>query len=174
MRLLAGSHVRRRSVPAVAGSEPVHGMGHIEDDKAVCQGWKMYRELPGDGPTPVVTDDDGFVSSKMPYDGLDISYQVAHRVILPAGRFITQVVASQIQGDDLEETGQRDHLVAPGIPEVWEAMDHNDQWSLAYTGIVDVYSVIVRIMMCDVLVDVIGNDGGYCVLHLFPFTPFSL
>ena len=41
--------------------------------------------------------------------------------------------------------------------------------ALAYTRIVDVYSVIIRIMMCH-----IGNDGGYCVLHLFPFTPFSL
>jgi hypothetical protein len=50
-----------------------------------------------------------------------------------------------------------DHLITPGIPEVWEAMDHDNQWSLAYTGIVDVYSVIICIMMCHLLVDVIGK-----------------
>jgi hypothetical protein len=74
----------------------------------------------------------------------------------------------------LEERGQSDHLVPPGIPEVWEAMDHDNQWSLAYTGIVDAYSVIICIMMCHMLVDVVGNDGGYFVLHVFPFTPFSV
>ena len=56
---------------------------------------------------------------------------------------------------DLKERGECDHLVTPGIPEVWEAMDHDNQWSLAYTGIVDVYAIIFCIMMCNVLVDVI-------------------
>jgi hypothetical protein len=107
-------------------------------------------------------------------DCLDIFYQVVHRVMLETERFITEVVASQIKGDDLKERGECDHLIAPGIPEVWEAMDHDNQWSLAYTGIVDVYSIIIRIMMCHVLVDVIGNDGRYCVMRLSPFTPFSL
>ncbi len=59
--------------------------------------------------------------------------------MLSTERFITQVVASQIKRDDLKERGQCDHLIAPGIPEVWKAMDHDNQWSLAYTGIVDVY-----------------------------------
>jgi hypothetical protein len=58
----------------------------------------------------------------------------------------------------------------PGIPEVWEAMDHDNQWSLTYTGIVDVYTIIFSIMMCHVLVDVIWNDGGYFVLDVVPFT----
>jgi hypothetical protein len=78
--------------------------------------------------------------------------------MLTTERFITQVVASQIKGDDLKERGECDHLIAPGIPEVWEAMDHDNQWSLAYTGIVDVYSIIICIMMCHVLVDVIWDD----------------
>src|SRR5215469_13514157 len=84
--------------------------------------------------------------------------------MLTTERFITEVVASQIKGDDLKERSECDHLIAPGIPEVWEAMDHDNQWSLAYTRIVDFYSVIIRIMMCHVFVDVIGNDGWYCVL----------
>jgi hypothetical protein len=88
--------------------------------------------------------------------------------------FITQIVASQIEGDDLKERGECDHLIAPRIPEVWESMDHDNQWSLAYTGIVDLYSMIIHIMMCNVLVDVIGNDGGYYVLHLLPITQSSL
>jgi hypothetical protein len=37
-------------------------------------------------------------------------------------------------------------------------MDHDNQWSLAYTGIVDVYAIIFRIMMCHVLVDVAWNN----------------
>lgn len=36
------------------------GMGHIEDDQALCQGRKIHGELPCDGSTPVVTDDNGF------------------------------------------------------------------------------------------------------------------
>jgi len=46
------------------------------------------------------------------------------------------------------------------MPEVWEPMDHDNQWSLAYVCIVDAYSVIIRIMTYDVLVGVIGNDRG--------------
>src|SRR5215469_11322165 len=145
-------------------------MGHIEDNQALCQGRKSYCELPGDCTAPVVPDNDGSLSSDVADDGLHISYQVVHRVILTSVRFIAKVVVAQIERYDLEVLGQRSHLVAPGIPEVWEAMDHDNQWSLAYTGIVDFYSVIIRIMMCHIFVDVIGNDGWYYVLHLFPFT----
>src|SRR5215831_637873 len=91
-----------------------------------------------------------------------------HRVMLSTTGFIAQVVTSQINGDDLKERGECDHLIAPGIPEVWEAVDHDNQWSVAYTHIVDFYSVIICIMMCDVFVNVIGNDGWFCVLHQFP------
>src|SRR5215831_8439546 len=149
-------------------------MGAVEDDKAVCQGRQTYGKNPCYGPTPIMTDYGCFVSSGMVYDCLDIFYQVVHRVMLKTERFITQVVASQIKGDDLKERGECGHLIAPGIPEVWKAMDHDNQWSLAYTRIVDFYSVIFRIMMCHVFVNVIGNDGWYCVLHLFPFIQSSL
>ena len=69
-------------------------MGYIENDQAFCLRRKVHGELPGDGPTPVVTDDDGFVSSKMTNDGMDISYQVAHRVLLTSLRFIAQIVTT--------------------------------------------------------------------------------
>jgi len=49
----------------------------------------------------------------------------------------------------------------PVFPEVWEAMDHDNHWSLAYTGIVDLYSVIIHIMMCHVFVYFIRNYGAY-------------
>jgi len=49
----------------------------------------------------------------------------------------------------------------PVFPEVWEAMDHDNHWSLAYTGIVDLYSVIIHIMMCHVFVYFIWNYGAY-------------
>jgi hypothetical protein len=71
-------------------------MGHIEDDKALCEGRQMYGELPCDGPTPIVTHADGFVFSKVANDGLNISYQVTHRVILSPLGFIAKVVAAQI------------------------------------------------------------------------------
>ena len=45
-------------------------------------------------------------------------------------------------------------------------MNHDDQWSLAKTGVVDFYSVIVCIAMCHVLVDVVGDDRGCSILHL--------
>lgn len=56
----------------------------------------MYGELPCDGPTPIVTHADGFVFSKVANDGLNISYQVTHRVILSPLGFIAKVVAAQI------------------------------------------------------------------------------
>src|SRR5215469_4027366 len=132
-------------------------MGHIEDNQALCQGRKSYCELPGDCTAPVVPDNDGFISSDVADDGLHISYQVIHQVILTSLRFIAKVVAAQIDRYDLEVLGQRSHLVAPGRPENRESMDHDNQWSLAYTGIMNVYSIIVRIMICHVYVDIIGN-----------------
>jgi hypothetical protein len=94
--------------------------------------------------------------------------------MLTTERFITQVVATQIKGDDLKERGERDHLVTPGIPKIWEAMDHDNQWPPPYTRIMDVYAIIFRIMMSHVLVDVIGDNGRYFVLHVFPFIPSSV
>lgn len=88
--------------------------------------------------------------------------------------FIAQVVTAQIDSDDLEAGGQCDHLVAPGIPEVGEAMDHDDQWSFATSCVVDVYSVIVGIMICHVLVDIDGYNGGCHVLHFSFLSHLSL
>jgi hypothetical protein len=113
-----------------------------------------------------MTDYNGFISFKMVYHGLDILHKVVHRVMLTTERFITQVVATQIKGDDLKERGERDHLIPPGIPEVWEAMDHDNQWPLPYTRIMDVYSIIFSIMMCHVLVDVIRKDISSCMCFL--------
>ena len=90
--------------------------------------------------------------------------------MLTTDRFITQVVATQIKGDDLKERGECDHLIAPGLPEVWETVNHDNQWSFPYTRIMDADAIIFSIMMCHVLVDVIGKDR----LHMFPFTPFSV
>jgi hypothetical protein len=55
-----------------------------------------------------------------------------------------------------------------------ETMDHDNQWSLTYTDIVDFYSVIIRIVMGHMPIDLIGGYGGYCVVHMFPFTPILL
>src|SRR5215469_7738112 len=149
-------------------------MGNIEDDQALCLRRKVHSELPGDGPTPVVTDNDSFVSSKMANESLNVSYQVAHRVVLTSLRFIAQIVATQIERNDLETGSKRDHLVAPGIPKVGEAMDQDDQRSLAYTGVVDGYSVIVCIPMGHVFVDLNGDDGRCSVLHLCLLSHLSL
>src|SRR6266700_1824901 len=156
------------SLPRVLSqfADHAYGMGQVEDDQAFCQARKVYGELPGDSPTPVVSDDGGFISSKMANDGLNISYQIAHRIVLTPLRFVTLVVAAQIECDNLEMGGQRNHLVAPGIPEVGKAMNHDDQWPRANTGVVDIYSVIVRIPMCHVLFNIVGDDGRYSVLHL--------
>src|SRR5438876_256876 len=69
---------------------------------------------------------------------------------------------------------QCDHLVTPGIPEIGEAMNHNNQWSLAKTGIMDFYSVIIRISMYYICVDVVGVDGSCRVLHLSFLSLLSL
>lgn len=45
-------------------------------------------------------------------------------------------------------------------------MDHDDQWSFANRHIVYVYSVIVRIIMCDIFVNVVWDDRRFRVLHI--------
>src|SRR5205809_452675 len=70
-------------------------MGQIEDNQAFCHRWQVHRELPGDRSTPIVTDNNGFVSPKVTNDGLHVSQQVFHRIVLATFRFVAQIVATQ-------------------------------------------------------------------------------
>src|SRR5215831_17149357 len=133
----------------------------------------MHGKLPSDGPAPVMAENDGFVPPIMSHDGLDITYQVVHQVILSSIGFITQIVATQIKSNDLVVVRECDHLVAPCIPKVRKAMYHDNQRSLANPGVVNAYSLIVSIMMYHVLFDIF-RDEGCRVLHIFPFTCFFL
>ncbi len=65
----------------------------------------------------------------MANDRLYVPYQMYHRIVLNTFRFIAQVIAAQVERDRLVVGSQRDHLVAPRVPEIRETVDHDDQWS---------------------------------------------
>ena len=68
----------------------------------------------------------------------------AHVVVLDAFWLIAQVVAALIDSDDLIATRERRHLMTPAVPEIWEAMDHHDQRSLAERRIVNLDATLGR------------------------------
>ena len=105
----------------------------------------MEGELPADGAAPVVADDDGFVAAEVFDDGGDVGYQQAHVVVFGAFGLVAQVVAAEVDGGDLVLRGEGFHLVAPGVPEIGEAVDHDDERALAGGDVVDLDAVRVGV-----------------------------
>src|SRR6516165_7533385 len=99
--------------------EPV-GMRQVENDEVLGHLWQCRRKIPRHCAAPVVPDNRRFIASEMADHRLDIADEQAHVVALDALRLVAQVVAALIDRHHLKSIGQRRHLIAPAVPEVWE------------------------------------------------------
>ena len=82
---------------------------------------------PGNRSTPVVTDNDCLVCAEVFDHRLDIPNQFGHRIFVNTLWLAALVVAPLVHGHDLKMLGECRHLLAPGIPIVGKAMNHDDQ-----------------------------------------------
>ena len=138
------------------------GVGEVEYDQLVTGLRIPHREVPGDGATPIMADDGGLLLLEMPDDRPHISDEMFHLVALHAGGFVAAVVASHVDGDNLVAIAERLHLVAPGIPIIRKAVDHDHEGSLSEGGVVDLDSGGVGVAVLHPAQEVFGTGGGAC------------
>ena len=97
------------------------------------------------------------VLTQMPDDRSDISRQQAHVVVFIACRFVAEVITPLVNRNHLKIVAQAFHLMSPAVPEVREAVNHDNQRALSCRGVVDFCAVIVGISMFS-----IGPDVRMC------------
>ena len=86
--------------------------------------------MPGYRRAPVVADDDGLLDAEGVQNADRIGGQVAHGVASTALRRIRAAVSAHVGRDGVEAGGgQRGKLLSPGIPELGEAVQEQDERS---------------------------------------------
>src|SRR6185503_501750 len=102
-------------------------MWQVEDDEILRHLWQCQGKLPRHRAAPVVADDGGLVAPEMADDGCDVADEQTHVIALDSGWLVAQVIATLIDRDDQESIRERRHLMPPRVPEVGEAVNHDDQ-----------------------------------------------
>src|SRR5207237_1595300 len=103
------------------------GVRQIQDDESSGLVRLEHGVGPGDGAAPIVADDDRLVFLEMLAHRIDVAYEFVHGVAGDAGGVIALVVAAQVDGGDLKVFGEGGDLVTPGIPEIGEAVEEDDE-----------------------------------------------
>ena len=115
-------------------------MGKIQDDELADELRRVHRQAPCDHAAPVVADDDGVALPEVLDDGDDVADEQLHVVVGDAGGLVAVVVATLIDGHDLEAVGEAGHLMPPAVPEIREAVNHHDQRAGAHGRVVDFHA----------------------------------
>src|SRR5258707_13497910 len=104
-------------------------MGRVEDRQPLYAVGIPNRERPGQCASPVVPD---HVRAPLAKRGDQPANVVGQRRQVVAGlRLVREVVAAQIGCDDAETYREGGKLVAPRIPELWEAVEQQNEWTAA-------------------------------------------
>jgi hypothetical protein len=103
-------------------------MSRVEDGESVDHLGVVHRGRPGDGPAPVVTDQQRGLLAELSDEAADVVGEQVDPVRLEAVWLRGQVVATSVGGDD-PKTGRRKRrdLQPPTEPELREAVQQNDQ-----------------------------------------------
>ena len=86
-----------------------------------------HGEGPGHHASPIVPDDHGLAGSEVVHHRNHVTDQLGGCVVLDALGLTARVVAALIDRHDMEVLRKLGHLGSPGIPEVGETVDHDDQ-----------------------------------------------
>src|SRR6266852_9352639 len=116
-------------------------MRQIQDNEAVGLVGTSHGKSPGHQATPVMADDHCFVLLEVLQDGIDVLHQFIHAVTLHPFRLIALVVATLVDGHDLKVFGKGRHLVPPGVPEVWKAVNQDEQWSFTQGDVMNAHAL---------------------------------
>jgi hypothetical protein len=152
---VVGSHVplgqvRELKVEEVPGPPQLAGMAEplielarmrsVEDRQPIDDLGVGHRERPGGGSAPVVTDDQRAFRTPLPDQTADVGGQFARAVGGDALRLGRQVVPPQVGRDNAEARGRkRRDLPPPAIPELREAVEQNEQRTVAGLNVMQPY-----------------------------------
>ncbi len=88
----------------------------------------LHRERPGDGPAPIMSHNDRFLAFAVVVDhGQLVADEPLHRIVFHTNGLVAEVVAALVVRHDLKVRRQSRHLIAPAVPEVRKAVNHDHQ-----------------------------------------------
>ncbi len=137
----------------------------VQDREPIDHLGMARREFPRDHPAPVVTDDVGPVVH--PLDQVpDIPHEFADPVAREARGFLRSVVAPEVGRDDTESgVGERGDLLAPGVPELGEAVETEDERAVAGLHVVQSDAVCDRLVVVPRSLDRAVSDRSFVHIH---------
>ena len=117
-------------------------MGRVEDGQTVHDLGVVHRRSPGGGSAPVVADQPRGLGAAFADQIAHVGGQLAGGVSRDAVGLRRQVVAAQV-GRDHPETGRRERrdLQPPAVPELREAVQQDDQRSVAGLDVMEPHLV---------------------------------
>ena len=125
-----------------------------------------HRVAPTDPAARVVADERRLLLPEVFDDGLDIADELVECVVLHPLGLIAQVEAALIDGHDLEMLGERRNLVAPGVPEIGNAVDEDDERTAPLGDVVNLDAAGIREA---VLAQVVASIHQIPLLRLYDF-----
>src|SRR3989440_1389043 len=110
-------------------------MGGVHNNQALGHLGIANGKVPGQYTAPVMPNNDGLLMSQSFNQSFNVAQEIRYFVAL--AWFICVVIAAQVRGNNgISMLGQKRNLVSPRIPELREAMQEQNQWSLTLGYIV--------------------------------------
>jgi hypothetical protein len=121
-------------------------VGGVEDDQLVDRRRVAHRQVPGDAAAPVVSGDDRAPFAEVVDQAGDVVRQGFDHVAAHTRRLRRGVIAAHVRSDDaVAGRGQRRDLISPGVPELGEAVQQDDERAGAGFDVVQPHTVHDRL-----------------------------
>ena len=89
-----------------------------------------------------MTHEEDLAETERVEEGDEVAHDVESGVAGRGGRGVGVAVAAEVGGDGaVAEGGEGEELVAPWVPELWEAVEEEDWWAFTNLCNVHVYAV---------------------------------
>ena len=136
-------------------------MGRVEDGEAVDDLRMIHRDGPADASAPVVTDQERGLGTELSDEAADVVREQVDPVGLEALRLRRQVDAARVGRDDPKTSSrERRDLQPPTEPELWEAVQENDQRPVTCLDVVQALIADFGITLPKLSSDVRERAGG--------------
>jgi hypothetical protein len=136
-------------------------MGRVQDDEPVDHLGVVHGGRPGDRSAPVVTDQPRGLRTKVFDQAANVGGEQVDSVGLEALWLRRQVVATRVGGDHAK-TRRREgrDLQPPAKPELWEAVQQNDQRPIPGLDVMQVHVTHLGVTLPKLDPDVREQAGG--------------
>ena len=145
----------------------------MEDDAHVDQSpnpvGPEQAEVPGNEGAPIVAHEEDPIQTKCVQEGYEVADDVEDGVTGGGGRRVGVAVAAEVGGDGtVAAGGSREHLVAPRVPELREAVEEEHRRAGARLRNVHVYAVdedcpMLYLLHLHLSLSVSSSSSLYCV-----------